>query len=91
MIDRFMASVELPPKFVIPGGNQLSAQLDLARAILRRAERRAVALDGGEDVLSEDLLRFLNRASDAAYAMARATDVAEPELFAGREREQPKA
>jgi len=91
VIDRFMDTVELPPKFVIPGGNQLSAQLDLARAILRRAERRAVALDGGEGVLSADLLTFLNRASDAAYAMARAVDVAEPELFAGREREQPKA
>jgi cob(I)alamin adenosyltransferase len=91
MIDRFMADVDLPPKFVIPGGNRLSAQLDLARAILRRAERRAVALDGGDGVLSEDLLRFLNRTSDAAYAMARATDVQEPELFVGREREQPKA
>ena len=45
-----MDRVELPPKFVIPGGTQLSAQLDLARAILRRAERRAVALDGGDGV-----------------------------------------
>ena len=91
LIDRYMDRVELPPKFVIPGGTQLSAQLDLARAILRRAERRVVALDGGDGVLSADLLRFLNRASDAAYAMARSADVAEPELFAGREREQPKA
>ena len=91
VIDRFMDTVELPPKFVIPGGNQLSAQLDLARAILRRAERRAVALDGGEGILSPDLLTFLNRASDAAYAMARAVDTAEPELFAGRERDEPKA
>ena len=91
LIDRYMERVELPPKFVIPGGTQLSAQLDLARAILRRAERRAVALDGGDGVLSADLLTFLNRASDAAYALARASDTAEPELFAGREREQPKA
>ena len=91
LIDRYMERVELPPKFVIPGGTKLSAQLDLARAILRRAERRAVALDGGDGVLSADLLTFLNRASDAAYALARASDTAEPELFAGREREQPKA
>ncbi len=91
LIDRYMERVELPPKFVIPGGSRLSAALDLARAILRRAERRAVALDGGEGVVSSDLLRFLNRASDAAYAMARASDVDDPELFAGREREQPKA
>ena len=91
LIDRYMERVELPPKFVIPGGTKLSAQLDLARAILRRAERRAVALDGGDGVLSADLLTFLNRASDAAYALARASDTVEPELFAGREREQPKA
>ena len=91
LIDSYMDRVELPPKFVIPGGTQLSAQLDLGRAILRRAERRAVLLDGGEGVLSAELLRFLNRASDAAYAMARFADAPEPELFAGREREQPKA
>ncbi len=51
LIDSYMDRVELPPKFVIPGGTQLSAQLDLGRAILRRAERRAVLLDGGEGVL----------------------------------------
>ena len=33
LIDRYMARVELPPKFVIPGGNQLSAQLDVARTV----------------------------------------------------------
>ena len=91
LIDRYMDRVELPPKFVIPGGSQLSAHLDLGRAILRRAERRAVALDGDGGSVSGDLLRFLNRASDAAYAMARFADVDDPELFAGRAREQPKA
>ena len=91
LIDSYMDRVKLPPKFVIPGGTQLSAQLDLARAILRRAERRTVALAGADGLASEELLRFLNRASDAAYAMARFADTARPELFAGREREEPKA
>jgi cob(I)alamin adenosyltransferase len=91
VIDRHMAAVELPPKFVIPGGTQLSAQLDLARAVLRRAERRTVALSEQEGLASDELRRFLNRASDAAYAMARAADVDDPELFAGRERQEPKA
>ena len=45
-----MAEVDLPPKFVIPGGTQLSAQLDVARSVLRRAERRIVALDRAEDL-----------------------------------------
>jgi cob(I)alamin adenosyltransferase len=91
MIDSYMDRVELPPKFVIPGGSRLSGQLDLARAILRRAERRTVALAGADGLASEEVLRFLNRASDAAYAMARFADTDEPELFAGRERAEPKA
>lgn len=91
LIDRYMDRVELPPKFVIPGGTQLSAQLDVARAIVRRAERRTVALAGAGELASEEVLRFLNRASDAAYAMARFADIGDPELFAGREREEPKA
>ena len=91
LIDRYMDRVELPPKFVIPGGTQLSGQLDVARAVLRRAERRAVELASADALDSEELLRFLNRASDAAYAMARFADAPEPELFAGRDRAEPKA
>jgi cob(I)alamin adenosyltransferase len=86
LIDRYMERVELPPKFVIPGGTQLSAQLDLARAIVRRAERRVVELDRAEGLASEVVLRFLNRASDLVFAMARVADVDDPVLFAGRER-----
>jgi cob(I)alamin adenosyltransferase len=85
-IDRYMNRVELPPKFVIPGGTQLSAQLDLARAIVRRAERRVVELKRAEGLGSDTVLRFLNRASDLAFAMARFADVDDPVLFAGRER-----
>jgi len=91
LIDRYMDRVELPPKFVIPGGTQLSGQLDVARAVLRRAERRAVELASADGLDSQELLRFLNRASDAAYAMARFADAPEPELFAGRDRAEPKA
>jgi cob(I)alamin adenosyltransferase len=86
VIDRYMERVELPPKFVIPGGTPLSARLDLARAVVRRAERRVVALKESGELASEAVLHFLNRASDAVYAMARFADVADPELFAGRER-----
>jgi cob(I)alamin adenosyltransferase len=91
VIDRYMERVSLPPKFVIPGGTALSAQLDLARAIIRRAERRVVALKEADGLSSEAVVRFLNRASDAAYAMARFADVPEPELFAGRDASQSDA
>jgi cob(I)alamin adenosyltransferase len=83
-IDRYMGHVDLPPQFVIPGGTQLSATLDVARAVLRRAERRVVALRDENALASEAVLRFINRASDLVYAMARYADEPNPQLFAGR-------
>jgi cob(I)alamin adenosyltransferase len=83
-IDRYMNQVDLPPQFVIPGGTQLSAALDVARTAIRRAERRVVALRDADGLASEAVLRFLNRASDLAFAMARYADGPNPHLFAGR-------
>ncbi len=83
-IDRYMERVDLPPKFVIPGGTELSAQLDVARTAVRRAERRVVQLKHEGDVVDETVLTYLNRLSDALFAMARFADEAEPELFEGR-------
>jgi cob(I)alamin adenosyltransferase len=85
-IDRYMAEVELPPKFVIPGGNQLSAQLDVARTTIRRAERHITALQEAGELAGETVIHFVNRASDLAYAMARFADVDDPALFEGRRR-----
>ena len=84
VIDRYMDRVQLPPKFVIPGGTPLSGALDLARAILRRAERRVAALAEDGQLASDAVLAYLNRAADLVYAMARFTDVDDPALFEGR-------
>lgn len=84
VIDRYMAQVDLPPKFVIPGGNPLSAQLDVGRTIIRRAERRVVAIQLAGELASAEILRFLNRASDLCFAMARYADTPDPVLFEGR-------
>jgi cob(I)alamin adenosyltransferase len=86
LIDRYMAAVDLPPKFVIPGGNQLSAQLDVARTVIRRAERRVSALNEAGELSGETVIHFVNRASDLAFAMARFADVPDPVLFEGRDR-----
>jgi cob(I)alamin adenosyltransferase len=83
-IDRYMEGVELPPQFVIPGGTEVSARLDVARTVIRRAERRVSELKASGGLASPAVLRFLNRASDFAYAMARANDEDDPQLFAGR-------
>jgi len=85
VIDRYMDRVDLPPKFVISGGTRLSAQLDMARTVIRRAERRVVALMEEGELASEAVMRYLNRASDLVFAMARFADVDDPELFEGRE------
>jgi cob(I)alamin adenosyltransferase len=83
-IDSFMAEVDLPPKFVIPGGTQLSGQLDVARSVLRRAERRIVELGQSGALEGSAVLGFINRASDLLFAMARFADEEHPQLFEGR-------
>ena len=83
-IDRYMARVDLPPKFVIPGGSELSARLDIARTAVRRAERRVAAMRTAGELPDDTVLRYLNRLSDAVYAMARYADEPDPELFGGR-------
>jgi cob(I)alamin adenosyltransferase len=84
IIDRYMDRVNLPPQFVIPGGTLLSAQLDVARTTIRRAERRVVAVRDDGGLASEAVLRYLNRASDLAFALARFADEDDPKLFEGR-------
>jgi cob(I)alamin adenosyltransferase len=83
-IDRYMERVDLPPKFVIPGGSELSARLDVARTAVRRAERRVVDLKATGDLPDDTALRYLNRLSDALFAMARYADEPDPKLFEGR-------
>ncbi len=55
-------------KFVLPGGSELAAFLDLSRTICRRLERRMVSLDNERDV-REVILQFVNRVSDYLYAL----------------------
>jgi len=54
--------------FVLPGGNELAAQVDMARTICRRLERRLVTLDGERD-LRDILIKFINRSSDYLYIL----------------------
>lgn len=83
-IDRYMSQVDLKPKFVVPGGTELSARLDFARTAVRAAERRIVELQLGGEPAETSVLRYVNRISDLLFAMARYADESEPELFEGR-------
>jgi cob(I)alamin adenosyltransferase len=84
-IDHYKSLVELPPKFIIPGGTVLSAQLDVARTVVRRAERSVVALDAYEPLPDRTILKYLNRSSDLLFVMARVTDEETPTVFEGRD------
>jgi len=65
------ASVPLPKAFVIPGGTVPAAAIDMARTFVRRAERRAVALQRAGELENAEVLRYLNRCSDLLFMLAR--------------------
>jgi cob(I)alamin adenosyltransferase len=66
---------ELPPGFVLPGEDRGSAFLDLARSVVRRAERRAVRLARAGGLPPDSLLpAYLNRASSLLWVLARTVE-----------------
>jgi cob(I)alamin adenosyltransferase len=79
MVDRVTATIvdlekdqSLYPKdWVIPGAKPLSAALDFARTICRRAERYIVAVQTDESGFNIEILRYLNRLSDLCWILAR--------------------
>jgi len=71
------ASVEMPREFVVPGETRASAALEVARAALRRAERRVIALERVVELESGWTVPYLNRLADLLWVLARAAEQAE--------------
>lgn len=69
-MDEMMPQIEDNGYFILPGGTPLAAQLQYARAVARRAERRLWTLDR-TDAVPREILRFINRLSDLLFVMAR--------------------
>jgi cob(I)alamin adenosyltransferase len=69
-IDAMNEELEPLRSFILPGGSPAAAHLHLARAIVRRAERAAVAASA-EMVLNPLALIYLNRLSDHLFVLAR--------------------
>ena len=69
-IDLFTEQAGPALHFILPGGTPLAAQLQLARAVCRRAERRLWTLHR-QDPLPEAILQYINRLSDLLFVMAR--------------------
>jgi cob(I)alamin adenosyltransferase len=67
--DLLSTLVEMPKEFILPGDSLAGAALSLARAIVRRAERRVVELYDTEEVVNPDLQRYLNRLSSLCFVL----------------------
>lgn len=77
LLEAVESHIEMPREFVVPGETPTSAALELARTIVRRAERRAVGLRGEGLVPGEHLVPYLNRLADLLWVLARAAEQAE--------------
>ena len=73
-IDRMNEHLEPLRSFVLPGGSRLNAELHVCRTVCRRAERICVALAAREEV-NGDIVRYLNRLSDALFVWSRWTSL----------------
>jgi cob(I)alamin adenosyltransferase len=71
------AAIELPREFVVPGETRLSAALEMARTLVRRAERRAVALRRADHREGSFVVPYLNRLADLLWILARAAEQGE--------------
>lgn len=67
LIDQVSERFEPPNEFVVPGENRLAAQLDMARTVVRRAERLSLAAT----VEGAHVVPYLNRLSDLLWTLAR--------------------
>lgn len=74
-IDEITANYPMKNEFVFPGDSPAGGALHVARATARRAERAALPLWDGGDMISEEAYKFINRLSDLLYALAHKADV----------------
>jgi len=71
LTDELSGEIELPRQFILPGETVGSAALDVARAVIRRAERRAVTLTNAGVVENPQIVAYLNRLSSLLFIAAR--------------------
>ena len=71
IIDDVTTRYDPPREFVLPGENRVAAALDLARAVVRRAERSSVAAARAGWLEGSHVVPYLNRLADLVYTLAR--------------------
>jgi len=75
-INHFGEQVTMPREFVFPGDTPAGAALDLARTIVRRAERLVVKLRDDGLCANDEIIRYLNRLSSLCFVLGRVEDAA---------------
>ncbi len=70
------AAVEMPREFIVPGETAASAALEMARVVLRRAERRAITAEREAPSGSAWIVPYINRLADLLWVLARAAEQA---------------
>ena len=68
-IEELADAVEMPREFIIPGESPASSALSVARSVVRRAERRTIALFNVEEILKPNLIAYLNRLSSLIFVL----------------------
>lgn len=71
LIDELTRDNPLRPVFLVPGTTPQEAAIDVARTIVRRAERHTVQASAAGQVASEEVAKYLNRLSDLLFMVAR--------------------
>src|SRR4051794_31204931 len=71
LIDDVTGRYDPPVEFVLPGENRVAAALDLARTVVRRAERKCVAAARAGWLDGSHVVPYLNRLADLVYTLAR--------------------
>lgn len=66
-VDALSTQVEIPREFIVPGDTVEGAFVDLARTVVRRAERRVAALYHEGGLENQEILRYLNRLSSLCF------------------------
>ena len=73
-IDSLEEEFQMPTVFVLPGGSEASAAIDMGRTIIRTAERRVVALEEAGRLANGLITAYLNRLGDLLFVLARYQD-----------------
>ena len=73
-IDSLEEEFQMPTVFVLPGGSPASSAMDMARTVIRTAERRVVALMEAGGLTNTLIVNYLNRLGDLLFVLARYQD-----------------